>query len=245
MNYREYHLNKREKQTAFVMASGLTSLIAVLFYRSIWGVLLFPAIYYVVKKKLQQKKLEDRVQRLKEEFLTGIRSLNAALQAGFSMESAWKEVEKETKLLYGSESLFYQELAEMNRSIAMNIPVEQLFMDFASRTGIEDIMQFAEIFEYGKRSGGNWKKMISTVVCRFGEKHEVKQQIEVMIAEKKLEQQVMNIIPLGILAFLQFSSWDYMSVMYHNPLGVMCMSLVLLIYGVSISLSEKILEIKV
>lgn len=245
MDYREYQLSRKEKIKTLVIAGGITIVIAILFYRSGWACLLIPGIYLVIKKRIGQRRKEARKQQLKEEFYNGIRSLDSALQAGLSMEGAWKEVEKETKLLYGEKSLFYQELVEINHSVAMNVPIEKLFMEFANRTGLEEIIQFAEIFEYGKRSGGNWKKLISTAVFRFGEKREVKQQIEVMVAEKKLEQQVMNVIPVGILAFLQFSSWEYMSVMYHNPVGVVIMSCVLIVYGVSISLSERILEIKV
>lgn len=245
MDYRAYHLSRKEKIEGVVIAGGITIVVAILFYRSGWACFLFPCMYIVIKERIRHRRKEERKQRLKEEFFNGMRSLNAALQAGLSMEHAWKEVEKETKLLYGDESLLYQELVEINHSVAMNMSIEKLFMEFANRTGIEDIMQFAEIFEYGKRSGGNWKKLISTAVFRFSEKNEAKQQIEVMVAEKKLEQQVMNVIPLGVLAFLQFSSWEYMSVMYHNLLGVVCMSLVLVVYGVAITLSEKILEIKV
>lgn len=245
MDYKNYQLNRKEKVEALLVAGGITLVIAVLFYRSGWACILLPCIYLMVKNRIGYRKEEARRQQIKDEFCNGIRALNIALQAGIGMERAWKEVEKETKLLYGNESLFYQELIEINHSVAMNIPIEKLLMEFANRTGIEDIIQFAEIFDYGKRSGGNWKKLISTAVYRLSEKNEVRKQIEVMVAEKKLEQQIMNVIPLGILAFLQVSSWDYMRVMYHNLCGVVCMSFVLFIYGVSISLSEKILEIKV
>ena len=101
------------------------------------------------------------------------------------------------------------------------------------------------MFEYGKRSGGNWRRIIGDVVQHIQDKHDARREIEVMIASKKLEQQVLNVIPLGILLFLQISSWDYMSVLYHNMTGVICMSICLLLYGAGFLLSEKILQIKV
>lgn len=245
MDYKDYRLSAKEEMYVVAGSVVVTLTIAILFYRSGWGFVLFPVVYGIVRKEQKIKGKERRMQQMQEHFLNGIKTLNTSLQAGMSMETAWREVEKETKLLYGEQSIFYQEIAAMNHSVSLNIPIERLFMEFANRTGMEDLMQFAETFDYGKRSGGNWIKIIESTVYRMSEKYETKQQIEVMVAEKKMEQQVMNVIPLGVLAFLQFSSWDYMSVMYHNWLGIACMTFVLAGYGASIILSKKILQIRV
>ena len=245
MNYREYSLTKQDLQKTWMITCVFTGVIARLFYCSVWGCIWFPLLYYLVKQKVTQSGKERRNAHFLNAFLNGMRTLNSALQAGLSMERAFCEVERETKLLYGEEALFYQEIKELNHSVAMNIPIESLFVEFANRTGMEDVIQFAEVFAYGKRSGGNWRQIIDATVYRISEKYEVKQQIEVMIAEKKLEQQVMNCMPLGILLFLQLSSWEYMSVLYHNVFGVCVMTVVFVCYLAALYLSEKILSIKV
>ena len=223
----------------------LTVLLAFLFYRSTWGCLLFPVLIYLLYQKRLQSEEEEEKRLLEEQFVNGIRVLNTSLQAGLSMENAWKEVQKETELLYGKDAVFYKEVREINASVEMNLPLEKLVLDFAYRNGLEDMISFAEIFEYGKRCGGNWKNIIDTTVMHINEKYEARKEIEVMIAEKKMEQSIMNIIPLGLLAFLQISAWDYMSVLYHNFFGVICMTICLLGYMASIMLSQKILQIKV
>lgn len=224
---------------------GISVCVALLFYRSVYGLLLMPFFYIFTKKRIKQKEEEEKKQRLLEQFIHGIRVLDTALQAGLSMENAWIEVEKETAILYGKEVLFYQYVKEINRLVALNNPVERCVLEFAKKTELEEILQFAEIFAYGKRSGGNWKKIIGNVVQKLGEMVEAEQEIALMVAEKKLEQQVMNIIPLGMLAFLQISSWDYMSVMYHNPMGVLCMTIILVAYGLSMFLAERIMQIRI
>lgn len=227
------------------LAVFLTVLVSVLFYRSAWGVLIFPVLVYFLYQKEKVTKKEEQKKALEEQFMNGIRVLNTSLQAGLSMENAWKEVQQETKIMYGEEALFFQEVKEINHSVEMNIPLEKPLLDFAYRSEVEDIISFAEIFDYGKRSGGNWKRIIDTTVLHLNEKYEARKEIEVMIAGKKMEQQVMNMIPLGMLAFLQFSAWDYMSVLYHNLLGIICMSFCLLGYMTVILLSQKLLQIKV
>ncbi len=40
-----------------------------------------------------------------------------------------------------------------------------------------------------------------------------------MIAQKKLEQKVMNVMPLFLLFYLDITSPGYLNVLYHNVLG--------------------------
>ena len=229
----------------WIITIGISTCVAVLFYRSMYGFLLTPVIYSLVKKQVIEKETEKEKQKLLEQFLHGIHVLDTSLQAGLSMENAWIEVQKEIGLLYGKAESFYKYVKEINHLVSLNKPVEQCVLAFAEKSEIEDIVHFANVFAYGKRSGGNWKQIIGNVVQKLSEKEDAKQQIMLMVAEKKLEQQVMSVIPLGILAFLQISSWDYLSVMYHNPVGIFCMTVILAAYGFSMFLAERIIQIKV
>ena len=245
MKVKKYRFSQREKRVICLRAAGITAAVMLLFYRSFWAVLLFPVICFLELWQARKNGAEKRENQLRAEFLQGIKVLNASLQAGFSMENAWKEVEKEIRYVYGERSEFYQELREINQRTAHNTPIEKLFMEFAYRCKLEEMIQFAELLEFGKRSGGNWKQIIDVTVNQMMERQEVKQEIEVMVAEKKMEQEIMNLLPLGILGFLQFSAWDYMQVLYHNWLGVIAMSLFLVSYVVAILLSRKILKIRI
>lgn len=245
MKAKKYRFSQREKRVICLRAAGITAVVMLLFYRSFWAVLLFPAICFLELWQARKNGAEKRENQLRAEFLQGITVLNASLQAGFSMENAWREVEKEIRYLYGESSEFYQALREINQRTAHNTPIEKLFMEFAYRCKLEEMIQFAELLEFGKRSGGNWKQIIDVTVNQMMERQEVKQEIEVMVAEKKMEQEIMNLLPLGILGFLQFSAWDYMQVLYHNWFGVIAMSLFLAAYVVAILLSRKILKIRI
>lgn len=245
MDYSTYHLSSKETVVVILKAAGVTALIMWLFYRSFWAVVFFPIIFILELKSARKRGVEERRNKLQEEFVNGISVLNSSLQAGLSMENAWKEVEKETRFLYGEESLLYLELKEMNQMVVHNVPIEKLFLEFAYKCKVEDVIQFAEILDYGKRSGSNWKKIIDNTVSRISERYDAKQQIEVMVAEKKMEQQIMNIMPLGIIGFLQLSAEDYMASLYHNWFGVISMTIFLLVYVVAIVISQRILKVEV
>jgi tight adherence protein B len=245
MDYRIYILSKKDKISIFLYSLFFTILIAFLFYRSVFGIFCLPFVLRIFYKRKKEQGKELQSQRLLEEFVNGISVLNTSIQAGISMENAWKEVQKELEVMYGENSLFFKEVMEINHSVALNVPIEKLILGFSYRSGLEDIIIFAELFEYGKRSGGNWRRMIQEVVQHIQEKYDARREIEVMVASKKLEQQVLNVVPLGILFFLQFSSWDYMCVLYHNVTGILCMTICLVGYGAAFLLSERILRIQV
>ena len=245
MKDNSYHFSSKEFALILLKTMGVTGTIMLLFYRSMAAVIWFPIVWMIVAKQARQEGKEAARIKLQEEFLHGIGVLNSALQAGFSMENAWREVEKESRILYGEQSKFYLGLKEINQKAAHNAPIEKQFLAFAYQCKMEDMIQFAELLEFGKRSGSNWKQIIDVTVCQITEQQGAKKQIEVVVAEKKMEQQVMNIVPLGLLAFLQFSAWDYMSVMYHNWFGVICMTFFLIGYAIAIMLSQKILKVQI
>ena len=223
----------------------ITGVIAFLFYHSIWGMVLLPITYGIIRKIWLERKERSRKQQMRAQFMQGLQVLNSSLQAGFSLENAWKEVEKESLFLYKETSMFYQEIRQMNRSAECNVPIEKLFCQVAYRLEVEEMISFGQIMVFCKKSGGNWKNIIEDTVFRMLEKYETQKEIEVMIAAKKMEQQIMNVIPLGMLLFLQISSWDYVNVLYESVFGVIIMTICLGVYVAAIIWSEKIMDIKV
>lgn len=240
-----YRLNPKEYGEGILKSVGITIVIVLLFYRSLWAGMIFPFVLLLELKQIRQSGRERKQTRLQEEFLHGIGVLNSALQAGLSMENAWREVEKELLVLYGEKAGFYLEIKEINQRVAHNMPIERLFLEFAYKSKLEDVIQFAELLEFGKRSGSNWKTLIDVTVNQMVQRHEARQEIEIMVAEKKMEQKIMSIMPLGLLAFLQLAAGDYMAVLYHNWLGVICMTVFLAGYVLAAMLSQRILKVDV
>lgn len=235
------------KEIVFVMieAMGVTAAIAILFYENICACILYPVIFAIVWRRTKRELLEKRKQMISIQFLDAMRAVGASLLSGYSMENAWKEAQKEIKLLHGSKSYLYVELEEINRSVELSIPIESLLEQFGVRTGIEEIQSFAEVFSFSKRSGGDFVKMIETTTNHMRLKQETQQEISVAIASRRLEQKVMNLVPLFILAYLRVSSGDYLDALYHNAFGVVFMTACLGLYALAIVISERLTAIRI
>lgn len=238
-------LSWKEKTKIALYATGISIVIAYLFYDSWWALSVFPFVLILIYKKFVKNKKVVQKRELAKQFLDAMQVVNSALLAGLSMENAWKEAQKETELLYGKRSRMYNELQEINRSVGLNVPLEQKLESFAGKSEVEEIISFSEVFSFAKRSGGDFAGMIGETTDHMRKKQDTENEINVLVASKRLEQKVMNIIPIFILAYLRISSGGYLDVLYKNPVGVIFMSICLVVYGAAILAADKIMAIQV
>lgn len=225
--------------------SLLDGAVSLLFYRSVIAfVLLFPGVvwFFRIQKEAKRKR---RKQELGRQFLTGMQGVSNALAAGYSIENAFGQALLEVKKVYGMEGLIVKEFTVIVTQLSLNRTVETLLKDLADRSDEQDIKNFAEVFAAAKRSGGDLISIIRNTTASISQKEETRQEIEVCIASKKLEQNVMSLVPLFILAYVGISSPGFLDVMYHNGLGIIIMSFCLILYFLAWLLGKRIVEIEV
>ena len=203
-----------------LIAAGITALIAKLFYKSAVALLLFFPVYYFYRKYCVKKEQEERKRRLLREFKDCMEIIEGNLLAGYALENAFLDAGKELKELHGEGGLMQTELEIINRKVCMNQPLEIVFEEFAQRCGVEEIQNFSEVLSFAKRSGGNLVGIIQNTVRNISSKIQIEEEIQTMIAQKKLEQKVMNVMPLFLLFYLDITSPGYLNVLYHNVLGL-------------------------
>jgi len=73
---------------------------------------------------------------------------------------------------------------------------------------------------------------------------DVKQEIAVMVAQKKFESKIIMLAPVGFLAFLNMSSPDYMQPMYQG-IGLVVSTIVLVGLTACSAWILKIMDIRV
>lgn len=245
MDYRIYHMRMSEHLRCLFVSVLLAGAVAWLFFRSLWGMLLFPLTYLMYRKSYVQERLKQRKEQLLTAFKDTMQAVSAALLAGYSMENAWREAERELEELHGETSPMLLEIHQMNTAVKMNEPLEQVLAEFAVRSGCEEIESFAEVFSFAKRSGGDFAKIIRTTVQKLTGRLEVEREIATVLAGKKLEGKIMNFMPMAILAYLTVTSGDFLNVLYGNILGISVMTGALGVYVAALKLSAHILDIQI
>lgn len=171
--------------------------------------------------------------------------VSASLLAGYALENAFLDAQKELGLLYGVQSPMQAELEKINRQVCMNQPLEKVFEEFALKCEVEEIRNFSEILTFAKRSGGDLIEIIRGTVENIGSKIQIEEEIQTMIAEKKLEQKVMNVMPMFLLVYMDITSPGYLDVLYGNILGILIMTICLAVYMAAVMISERMTNIEV
>lgn len=224
---------------------GLTVGIAFLFYKSIYG-LVVGGIVIPFWLKLSKKEQENkRKALLLMEFKEYMMLIVAGLQTGYSLERAVKQSEQELMKLYSKESLLLPYVHIMNQKLAMNIQLEKAFAEFAEAVEIEEAISLADIISFAKRSGGDYGKNIRETAMKIEDNLAIKQEIETITTEKRLELKVMCIMPMGILGYITLTSSSFIAPLYGNIVGVALMTACLIVYGFLIMLGRRIIEINV
>jgi tight adherence protein B len=118
-------------------------------------------------------------------------------------------------------------------------------MEFAKAIEIEEAISLAEVISFAKRSGGDYGKNIKQTAFKIEEAMAVKQEIETITTEKRLELKVMSFMPMGILGYISLTSSSFISPLYGNLIGIILMTICLVVYGLLIMLGRKIVQINV
>lgn len=243
--YQYYVFSKKEFCSGIALGTGFLFVVSRTFYDS-WYVWMFmtPFLYFYLEERARELQ-KKRKRELENAFREVILSVSSNLQAGFSVENSFLEAGKDIELLYGKEADMAFELQYMKQQLHTNQTMESILLNLAERTQVEDIREFAFVFQIAKRTGGDLRQVIMTTANIIRDKGMVRQELETVLAEKKLEKTIMSFMPFCLVTYLSLTAKGYFSPLYHNVTGVCIMTGCFLLYLFSCFLMKKILEIEI
>lgn len=237
--------DKKEETLVIIEFIGIDALISFIFYRSILPFVLILPLFFKYRKYRKKVFSEKRKKELSSQFRESILSVSNALNAGYSVENAFIEGYSDMQQMYGSDAVITKEYRMIAKRLKNNESIELIMSDFAERSGIEDIKDFADVFSAAKRTGGDMTKIIKRAASNISDKIDVKREIDTLMSSKKYEQRIMEIVPFAIIGYLGITSPGFLDILYHNLTGVAVMSVCLAIYAAGFYLAEKVINIEV
>lgn len=225
-----------------VQAVAVVCFLAYFFYRSVWAVLPLAAVGVLFYRECSEKKKSRCREELVIQFRECILSVSTSLKAGYAVENAFLESRSDMRLLYGEHSLIYQELELIRRGMVINITLEEQLADLAQRSDSDEITQFAQIFSIAKRSGGNIPSIIQTSSEIIGQRIDARQEMNTVLSGRRMEQNIMKLMPFAILFYIGFTYPGYFDSLYHNWQGVAIMTACLVLYLAAYVIGDRILD---
>ena len=219
--------------------------ILYLFFKSVFAfVLLIPfALFYhrFHRKECIRKYREE----LNSQFKDALLSVSAALRAGYSMENALVESASEMEAMYGRDALICVQLTRMKNELSVGMQLGSIFQSFAERSGSEDIETFAAVFAIATRSGGDLVEIIRKTASDIASKIDTQEEIAVVVRAKRLEQNIMTLMPPLIILYVDLTAGSMLDPLYQTLTGRIVMFVCLLIYAGACYLGQKITRIRV
>lgn len=245
LSARDYHFVKWNSGNRIRVIAGAAFRVLILsyfFYRSFMAVIPLSVVGYLYYRQ-QKKELAARdIKMLESQFGEAIRGVDTALKAGYSVENAFIQSGKDMDRQFGKESFIHEELEIIRRGLVINITLEEMLSDLAVRSGSEAIEDFSKVFLIAKRFGGNMSEVISTATETISLRIETRDEIAAAISGKKMEQNIMKIMPFGILTYVGISSPGYFDSLYGNLTGIALMTGLLAVYLIACFLGNRILS---
>lgn len=244
-DYGEYRMEPKECILYVLEGTMLVMIIGYFFYHS-WIACLFlaPILGFFLKEKKKELAKKQR-QELGVQFKDLVLAVAANQKAGYSIENAFRESYRDMEMLYGKKGVICLEVKYIIAGLDNNVVLEKLLYSLGIRSGLPDIMQFADVFLIAKRSGGNMTDILTKTAVVIEQKTETDKEIQLMISAKKMEQRIMNIVPFLMIFYVGSASKGFFNVLYHNILGIIIMTVCLGFYLIAYLLSKRIVDIEV
>lgn len=220
------------------------AVLAYFFYRSAAAMVFLSPLMVPLMKICRQRHREKKADELRMQFKELMGCILTSMRAGESAENAFTGAYPEMMFLYGKNSEICNQLKIMERGLDNRIPLEELLQSFAGQAGVEEIRDFAEVFAIAKKTGGNMAEILTRTISMIQRRADVENEIRIMVSARRLEQHIMDIVPFGIIIYIDLSSDGYFDALYHNAAGAVLMTAGMAVYLTAAVLSEKILNVR-
>jgi tight adherence protein B len=179
--------------------------------RYLAGVCLFavglfvPEVVQAVREQSWRNKFEERYAR-------GLRQLSASLKAGLSIQQAVTDLTV-CPFIHDSVRLEYQQL---DADLKVGVSVEEGFKRYYERVHCDDAHDVAIAISMQNETGGNEARVIETIARDIGDRIMNRKEIKSLFSGTSITITMMDVIPLGIIAFLTMFSPEYMAPFFES-----------------------------
>jgi len=220
--------------------------IGFIFYQNIMlsSILSVTGIYYV--KLVYKKTVYSQKWELNIQFKDLLYFLSTSLSAGRSLENSFIAALSSLQSMYCDDKTFIIiETKIIISKLAMSESIEKCLYNLAQRSGVEDIINFADVVIVCKRKGGNLNEVIRNTSSIIKDRIEIRQEIETMLAGKKIEQILLSISPVAMILFLTYTAYDFIRPVFETHVGHFVMTVALALTVCGYLWSRKIMDISV
>ena len=243
-DYWIYKMSPLEKITGAGIGFALGFLVCMIFFRSflfsiVAGVVMIPPACIKYQNYLKKK----RQRNLLLQFRDMMEALTASYSTGKNTQDAFQDAYLDMVDLYGKKSDIACEIELIVTGLYNGMVLNDLLMNFAARSHLDDIESFATIFQVCSQYGGDLRKVVGETRVIIGDKISTELEIETLLTANKNELNIMTVMPLLIM--LTLNGAGNMSIVQNTSENIVVKLAALGLFAAAYLWGKKIIEIKV
>ena len=261
-NYKVYYMKPLEKLLYFLIAFAVGAAVGYLFYGGIgkneFGQpttvtkvlnILLPGALGLLAAKIfvpsQVKSIIAKKQlQLNRQFRDMLDALTTSLGAGKNVNDSFQAVYEDMKIQYEDDAFILKELEIINAGVQNNVAIEDVLEDFGRRSDSDDIKSFANVFRISYRKGGNIKDVIRNTHAILTDKMEIREDIETIVTSNKMEQKIMMVMPVALVALIKMMSPEF-AANFVTATGIISTTVSVAIFVAAYFVGKAVLDIKI
>jgi tight adherence protein B len=165
--------------------------------------------------------------------------IGRALRAGHGLASGLRLVAEEMKGPIADE--FNRVFEEQN----LGMPIELALRNMADRIPVMDVRFFVIAVIIQRATGGDLAEVLDKIGRLIRQRFELFGHVKSLTAEGRLSGVVLLAMPPALLAYLYLVNYDYVSVLFSNPIGVKLLTATSVLQVVGAWSIKQIVSIKV
>lgn len=230
VDYRHCRPDARQIAVYFACVLPLLFFTAFLFYRSVTAGLIACLAAFALLPEYYSFLAGKRRERLLSGFRDALYSISSSVSAGRQIPAALDIAARTAAETKGEESDIAFELLRISRNYELNhSDIGKQLEDFAQRSDIQEIKQFAQTLRICQLCGGDLEEVCLKSASMLLDRMSVARDVKALISQKKLDIILLAVMPAAVLIFLNLFNYGYISVLYESTIGRVVMSLCLLL----------------
>ncbi|WP_195986089.1 type II secretion system F family protein [Clostridium sp. D33t1_170424_F3] len=191
-----------------------------------------------------QNAIHKRLTKLRVEFYDLLEAMSVAMRAGNPVLKALLSAQGDLSMIYPEDSDIMVELNLILSRFNNAVPLSEAFLDFARRSGLEDVESFASVYATIEGKSGRADEIIRETQQIIADKMEIEMEIDTMMTAAKSEVNIMLFMPLVILLVIGYAGAGFMDALYTTPLGRLVATVGLVVFIVSFIMARKFSNIE-
>ena len=185
------------------------------------------------------RRKQSRIRKFVDAMPEAVELIGRALRAGHGLASGLHLVSEEMRGPIADE--FGRVFEEQN----LGVPIELSLRNMADRIPVMDVRFFVIAIIIQRATGGDLAEVLDKIGRLIRQRYELLGHVKALTAEGRLSGIVLLALPPGLLAFLSFSNYKYISPLFTTSVGTKMLLITGVLQLLGAWMINKIVAIKV